>query len=257
MNSHKQIFASYCQEFLVTEFKKRQERNPAYSIRAFSRDIGVAKTSISEAINGLRCLSLANIEILGTNLGLEPEKIRRLKDDLSMISDRGRTLLVENEFAVIKDWYYLAILNLAKLPDNQFSARWIAERLGLSLDLASESLEKLIDLGLIKNVEGKLVRTMMPITTSVDIPSSSIREHHKQSMEKAISALEEVAVELRDFTTVTYAINTEQLPEIKKMIHSFHRKLGKLLPQKAVTDVYRLNVQFFPLTKSITEENNL
>ena len=255
MNSHTHKFASYCQEFLVTEFKKRQERNPAYSIRAFSRDIGVAKTTISEAINGLRCLSVANIEILGVNLALEPEKIKRLKDDLSMISDRGRALLVEDEFAVIKDWYYLAILNLAKLPDNQCNAGWIAERLGLSLELASESLEKLIDLGLIKNVEDRLVRTLMPITTSVDIPSTSIREHHKQSMEKAISALEEVPVELRDFTTVTYALNSDKLPEVKKLIHSFHRKLGKILSLKDATDVYRLNIQFFPLTKSKSSES--
>lgn len=255
MNSHIQKFASYCQEFLVTEFKKRQERNPSYSIRAFSRDIGVAKTTVSEAINGLRCLSLANIEILSTNLSLEPEKIKRLKDDLSMTSDRGRALLVEDEFAVIKDWYYLAILNLAKLPDNQCNAHWIAERLGLSLDLASGSLDKLIDLGLIKNIEGKLVRTLMPITTSVDIPSSSIREHHRQSMEKAICALEEVAIELRDFATVTYVLHPDKLPEIKKMIHSFHRKLGKILPTKDATDVYRLNIQFFPLTKSKFSEN--
>lgn len=240
---------------MTTEFKKRQERNPAYSIRAFSRDIGVAKTTISEAINGLRCLSAANIDILAATMNIDESKLKRLKDDLSTLSDRGRTLLVEDEFEVIKDWHYLAILNLAKLPDNQCSSEWIAQRLGLSFELANESLKKLLVLGLLESVDGKLVRTLTPITTTVDIPSLSIREHHKQSLFKAVDALEEVAVELRDYTTVTYAINVELIPEIKKMIHSFHRKLGKAIPAKDATDVYRLNIQFFPLTKPKAENH--
>lgn len=250
VNTHQEKFTSYCQEFLVTEFKKRQERNTAYSIRAFSRDIGVAKTSISEAMNGLRCLSSINIDIMATVMHLDNKTIKRLKDDLSALSDSGRALLVEDEFEVIKDWYYLAILNLAKLSDNQCDAEWIAGRLGLPLEVADDSLRKLLDLGLLKNIEGKLVRTLLPITTSVDIPSASIREHHRQSIEKAIIALEEVSIELRDYTTVTYALDSEKIPEIKKLIHAFHRKLGKILPVKNATDVYRLNIQFFPLTKS-------
>lgn len=249
MNTHKQKFTSYCQEFLVTEFKKRQDRNTAYSIRAFSRDIGVAKTSISEAINGFRCLSSANIDIMAAAMNLDNETILQLKNDLSVVSDRGRTLFVEDEFEVIKDWHYLAILNLAKLSDNQCDAEWIAGRLGLSFEMADESLTKLLGLGLLKDDEGKLVRTLLPITTSVDIPSASIREHHRQSMEKAIVALEEVSIELRDYTTVTYALDSEKIPEVKKLIHTFHRKLGKILPVKDATDVYRLNIQFFPLTK--------
>lgn len=249
MNTHKQKFTSYCQEFLVHEFKKRQERNTAYSIRAFSRDIGVPKTSISEAMNGLRCLSTVNIDIMAAVLNLDNETIVRLKDDLSTLSDRGRTLFAEDEFEVIKDWHYLAILNLAKLSDNQCHAEWIAGRLGLPLEVADESLKKLLGLRLLENIEGKLVRTLQPITTSVDIPSSSIREHHRQSLQKAIIALEEVPVELRDYTTVTYVLDTKKIPEVKKLIHTFHRKLGKILPLNDATDVYRLNIQFFPLTK--------
>lgn len=109
MEYHTHKFVSYCQEFLVGEFKKRQERNPAYSIRAFSRDIGVPKTSISEVINGLRCLSQANVDILAQNLSLTEDVVTRLKDDLSLVSDRGRDVLGEEDFSLIKDWYYLAV----------------------------------------------------------------------------------------------------------------------------------------------------
>lgn len=60
-------------------------------------------------LNGLRCLSQANIDILAVNLSLDDDKVRKLKDDLSIVSDRGRHLLDEDEFSLIKDWYYLAI----------------------------------------------------------------------------------------------------------------------------------------------------
>lgn len=254
MIAHLKKYNSFCQEFLVIEFEKRQVRNPSYSIRAFSRDIGVAKTTVSDVMNGLRRLSSANIDILVARLKLDDEVARLFKNDISTLSDSGRVILIEDQFQVIKDWYYLAILNLAKLENNQCSADWIAERLGLPFDLAEKALSELLVLGLIENRNGKLFRTLMPITTTVDIPSESIREHHRQSLNKAIEALVEVPVELRDYTTVTYALNPEKLPEVKKLIHAFQRKLGKMLPQKNATDVYRLNIQFFPLTKPNLEK---
>jgi len=255
MNSQQTKFASHCQRLLVTEFKARQERNSSYSLRAFARDIGVSKTSISDVINGLRCLSLISIESVAVSLKLDEEQIKLLRDDLSILSDRNRNVLLDDEFVLIKDWYYIAILNLAKLSVNHCNAEWVADRLGLDLDLAEESLEKLIELKLIKNVDGRIVRTSEPITTTADIPSASIREHHKQSLQKAIDSLESVPVELRDYTTVTYAIHPDNISEVKKIIHGFHRKLGKVFSDTNATDVYRLNIQFFPLTKPQVQEN--
>lgn len=73
-------------------------------------------------INGLRCLSQTNIDILALGLNLDQETIKRLKNDLSLVSDHGREIVGEDDFSLIKDWYYMAILSLAKLPHNESSA---------------------------------------------------------------------------------------------------------------------------------------
>jgi hypothetical protein len=249
MNSNPKKYNSFCQEFLIIEFEKRQLKNPSYSIRAFARDLGVGKTTVCDVMNGSRQLSALNIDVIATRLSLDSETIKKFLED-NLNTDRGRAVLLEDEFQLIKDWHFLAILNLAKLPNNQCSGEWIAERLGLKFEVAESSLETLLKLGLLENLDGKLIRTSMPLTTATDVPSESIREHHRQSMEKAIDAMQEVSVALRDFTSVTYAIHPEKIPDVKKVILSFHRKLGKMLHAENATEVYRLNVQFFPLTKS-------
>lgn len=147
MKSRQNAFNSPCHEFLLAEFSKRQERNSAYSIRAFSRDLGISKTTISDVMRGERRLSALHIETIADRLSLDEETLTFLKNDDTDISKRNRLVLLEDEFRVIKDWYYLAILNLAKLPNNQYCADWVAERLGLTQELAERSLEELLALG--------------------------------------------------------------------------------------------------------------
>lgn len=48
--------------FLNDEFSKRRTLRSGYSKRAFSRDLGVGLTSLTEFLNGRRDLSLGNID---------------------------------------------------------------------------------------------------------------------------------------------------------------------------------------------------
>jgi hypothetical protein len=53
---------SELREFLKDEFKKRKNFKPQYSKRAFSRDLGLAITSLNGFLAGKRELSLKNID---------------------------------------------------------------------------------------------------------------------------------------------------------------------------------------------------
>jgi DNA-binding MarR family transcriptional regulator len=156
MASSKKKFISYCQEFLVTEFKKRKKRNPAYSVRAFARDIGLSKTSVSAVLNGLRRLSKANIEILSSTLNLNSETLKCFKDDIGNAPS-------EEGLAPTNEWYFMAILNLANVPENKFCAKWVAERLGIPHEIAEQTLKKLLVLGLIEEKNGRFDRLIMPL----------------------------------------------------------------------------------------------
>lgn len=243
-------------QLLSRELKKRKQKNPSYSLRAFARDLGVGKTTISDVINGDRRLSIQNIELIAKSLKLSNEIVSTLKSELPYKKNTDRDIIEDNDLILIEDWYYLAILNIAKLSATECSGEWIGKRLGLPVEVATLALDFLIERGYIENVDGKLSRKAKLFTTTNDIPSASIVEHHKQTLEIAGNALDDVPVALRDFTTVTYAIDPLQIPEVKDLILNFHRRLGKVLERDVTQEVYRLNIQFFPLTRPIEIQDN-
>lgn len=236
-------------ELLNREYQARKQKNPAYSLRAFARDLGISRTAISDVVRGSRRLSLQNIELISKALKLDDETIEGLKEDLNQVLEQPRRIIDDAELDFIEDWYYLGILSLARLSYTEYSAEWVAKRLGLTVETAASALEYLSRKDYIENDNGRLKRKATLLTTSVDIPSASIVESHRQSINKAMEALDEVSVEKRDYTSITYAINPEHIQEVKEHILKFHRRLGKLLETDDASEVYRLNIQFFPLTK--------
>ncbi len=52
---------SELRDFLNEEFKKRKGFKPQYSMRAYSRDLGLAMTSLNGFLSGQRALNLKNI----------------------------------------------------------------------------------------------------------------------------------------------------------------------------------------------------
>lgn len=243
------MIAQTSTELLNHEYSKRKAKNPTYSLRAFARDLGVSRTVISDVVRGVRRLSNQNIEVVAKSLNLDESTVESLKADLVSVQEESRQLL-EGDLSFIEDWHYLAIMNLAKLTHSEFSANWVAERLGISEKIADEALTYLSKKGFIDSHEGKIRRLSKLFTTPLDIPSSSIVESHRQSINKALEALEDVVVDKRDFTSVTYAFDPEHIKEVKDMILKFHRRLGKHLETTNASEVYRLNIQFFPLTKT-------
>lgn len=239
---------------LYEELLKRKNRNPAYSLRSFARDLGISKTALGDEVNGVRRLSISSIEVVGKALKFSDELVEDLKKDFrETYNNQTWTLIEGDELSFIEDWYYMGILSLAKLDEAKYCTSWIKDRLGISTSEAELALNVLSGQGFIENNDGRLVRKVKPLMTSVDIPSTSIREGHRQSLMKATEALDEVPVEFRDFTAVTYAIDSKKIKEVKEMVLKFHQKLGVMLEDGVPDQVYRLNIQFFPLTKLLQE----
>lgn len=225
-------------------------------MRAFARDLGISRTAVAEATRGSRRLSAHNLELVANALRLSSAQINSLKEEVLEVQENDSRFVMENdELDFIEDWYFLGILSLAKFPDAEYSAEWVSKKLGLQLEVSERALKFLTSRKFIENINGRLVRKITPLTTTVDIPSSSIVESHRQSLQKSVEALEKVSTEMRDFTSVTYAINAEQVPEVKKHILNFHRQLGKILETETANEVYKLNIQFFPLTLESHEKN--
>jgi uncharacterized protein (TIGR02147 family) len=242
----------YGRQILTEEFRNRRERNSAYSLRAFSRDLGIGVTSLSDFFADKRQLSKSSMKRVAEALRLSDQQRDFFLSDRTKPftkKEAEQMLLEEDQFRLIADWYYLAVLNLARIKENKSDPLWIAKRLGISIDEAREALVRLQRMNFLKIEGKKLVRTTQTLATTRDIPSSAIRKHHAHGLRLAESSLLNDSVDLREFSSSTIAINPAKVKQAKEILLKTKLKLTELLRDANPTEVYMLSFQLFPLTK--------
>ncbi len=240
-------------DILLNELATRRNRNALYSMRAFARDLNLGLGSLSEVLSGKRDLSKNNLVKVLQNIELKPEQkdfLLRKQAPPPKSPEALHQLLLEDQFKLISDWYYLAILNLAKLKKNKAAPPWIATRLNIEVYLCIEALERLQRLNLLKIEKNRLVRTSQPLTTSSDLPSTAIRKHHSQNLMLAEKSLHRDPMHLREFGSVTMPVNLKNLPKLKSLLLKTRKKAADLLEDDKATEVYTLSFQLFPLTSA-------
>ncbi len=266
MKKNQEVFTY--QQFLNSEFEGRKFRNPSYSLRAFARDIGLAAPKLSEILRGKCGLSEASAKRLAKELALsEKESIIFINQ---VIASHGRSQIDRDKanelletlkdqhsfdeialdaFRIIADWYHFAILELTEVEDFQSKVSWIAKRLNLSSKTIKEAVDRLFDTGLLaKKSSGDWYQTEAILATPSGIPSSDIKNHHRQILAKAEEALIQVPISERDFSSITLAVPESHLEEIQKEIKEFRRNLAHKINKLENKDrVYCLSMQLFPL----------
>lgn len=246
------------QELLKGEFELRLSKNSRYSMRAFARDIGMTPQMLSSVFNKKKDLSVDTAAEIANRLGYDPIQTQDLLDSVvfagcktdlarnvlkKRIEDRNQTNagfrpLNQEMFKVISDWYHYAILELTTTPDFKSDPRWIATRLGLTVFEVKEAISRLKSLELLDDVGGKLKKTEFHVSALSEVPSGALRQHAKQILTKGISALDEQNQNERDISSMTMAIDPDLLPEAKKMIKNFRRKLCAFLESGKRSEIY-------------------
>lgn len=218
-----------CALLLRQELAERKGRNPHYSLRAFARDLKINPASLSQLLAGKRTLSGKNIKKLAEHLSLSPKEIERLLNTSETKRDKQKTLqyieLEDDHFKIISDWYYYAILNLAKIK-NQANPQWIAKRLGISKIEAEIAIERLQRLKLLEVKKGKLVRKSLPL--NFNTPSAALRKQNKQLIKLAGESVEKIPAQKRETSSMTFAIDPALIPTAKKKIDHFYDQMSKL-----------------------------
>lgn len=245
--------ANQAQLFLLQELQKRKRKNPAYSQRSFSRHLNIPSGRLSEYLSGKRLLSVKMRQKIIGRLNLNEEEAKIFLEEKKEIKGKndlltGRTLLSEDIFSLIADWYYYAILSFFETSQKK-DLETISAKFKMPQSLVALALHKLEKLGMLKKSKQGLTLAQKKFSTSENIPSKAIRYSHKQSLEHALLALEEIAPELRDFSSVTMAINLDQLNCAKKEIIRFRKRLSQIMEKGNRTEVYKLSIQLFPLTQ--------
>jgi uncharacterized protein (TIGR02147 family) len=258
----------YYRSLLQEELTRRCERNPRYSLRAFSRALGVDAAALSRILSDKLRPSPRMARVILDALALEPEEASRFLDSVAEAQKRAHLAQARREtaqrprpeedpreldgtsFRVIADWYHYAILELTEVPGFRPSAHWIAAQLGISVAQAKLALERLCDLGLLEDApEGLRRRQGLVTTADKRTTSPALRTRQRQILDKAIASLEEDPIDERSHTGMTMAIDPSRLELAKKKILAFNRSLCRFLEGGTRTRVYELSIALFPLQK--------
>lgn len=244
-------------EILEQELIKRKKANSQYSLRSFSKYLEVSPATLSQIMSGKRPLSLKMGQHFFSKLGLSAHEQSSVLDEYKVENENLKRMnthvLPEDHFKLISEWQYYAILSLGKLPQNRAEPLWIARRLGISLDLAKDSFERLLRMRLIEINEGHFRQTTIALQTSEDIPSSAIRRFHRQMLHLAEEKMESVSTEHREYSGATLAVAKNNLPRAKAMIRAFIKEFDQILEKGPCDEVYHLSVYLFPLTNFFTD----
>jgi uncharacterized protein (TIGR02147 family) len=255
-------------QILLRELASRTRRNPGYSLRAFARDLGIPAPKLSQALRGIKGFSAERAQAIAQRIPLSAEESELFVDLVESEHARSKVGKLQAQerlarkskadgfaeidlerFQIISDWFHFAILELTDVHDFDSSPRWISQRLGVSLAETEKAIERLLDFGLLsKTKKNTLKQTQTDLATPSGIPSRPLREQHSQLLQKADGALEKFTVNERDFSAITLAVSTADIPKAKILIKDFRRKFNGEMQKAPKKDrIYCISVQFFPL----------
>ena len=177
------------------------------------------------------------------------------------IADANKAKILEGEsFRFFEDWKNPVLRELAPaMPGAKPLALAHACRPEISAAEVSESLNFLIKANLLKkDKDGNYSQTEKTVTTGpMEVTPLAVRGMHRQMGEFALDAIEGVPQDERHFSGLTLGITREAYEEIVRKIAEFRKEIIAIATRESATDeVYRLNVQFFPMTnKSLNKKD--
>ncbi len=169
------------------------------------------------------------------------------------IGEAHKAKVVDAEsFRFFEDWKKPVLRELAPaMPGAKPLALAHACRPKISASEVSESLNFLVKANLLqKNEDGSYTQTDKVVTTGpMEFTPLAIRGLHRQMGELALEAIEGVSQDERHFSGLTLGVTHAAYEKIVKRIAEFRKEIIAIATEEPETDeVYRLNMQFFPVT---------
>ncbi len=239
-------------EFLQQEFIDRCRKNSRYSLRSFARSLKIQPSPLSAILRGKRPITEKTRTRLALALGMKPEEAERLGATKNQASEDIRISV--DAHSIISDWYHFAILELIRVKSFQPKIEYVAKALGISRTETQIAVERLERVGLLKREKNRWIDLAShSIATNIqpNLTSESLRKLQRQVLEKSLIALDHVAIDYRDHTTMTLAINPKDLPAARVLIRNFRRELTAFLEKNSKpTHVYNISISLYPISKT-------
>ena len=171
---------------------------------------------------------------------------------VAMAENRKAKVIEADAFRYFDSWKNPVLRELAPaMPGAKPLALAKACRPKITAAEVSDSLNFLVKANMLqKDENGNYVQTNRSITAGpMEVTPAVIRGLHRQMGELGLDAIEGVPQNERHFSGVTLGITQAAYDEIVAEINAFRKRIIEIATRESETDeVYRLNVQFFPMT---------
>lgn len=261
-------------QFFKAYYNFYKSKKKSFSFRCLARYSDVSASMLAASINGKRRISITSAEKIAKAFNLtiretdylfalvrfEKAKNHTDKNEAfaCIINLRGQSklkFLDKDQYEYYSHWYHSAIRELVSLPIFKEDPAWIAQALLPSITAvqAQKSLQLLQRLAIIqRDVHGKLCQTCNAISSEYEIHALSLRNFSREMLDRAKESLETVPVELREISGLTMGISDTCIDRIKQRIRIFKEEIVTMVVDDKTesSDVYQLNIQFFPIIKN-------
>lgn len=261
--------------FLQHVLAKKRERSKE-SQRGFAKRAGFrSSATLSMVLNGKRAITPDVAQKLVNVLKLRGRKRRyflglaklsqartsdetaRYKEELLNLKSAGDTAALPlAQYRFLANWYYVALYVLVGTPSFRRDDDLLAKRLGRGIkpETVAAAIDDMVALGMLRQTEAGLKQIHGPaLKTSQDILNLAAQKYLKDVLQLAAEALD-LPVDAREVTGLTIAMSPKRLPEVKERIRKFREELDQYLDSfRDGDEVYQLNLQFFPITKTNKE----
>ncbi|MBR2059274.1 MAG: TIGR02147 family protein [Fibrobacter sp.] len=264
-------------QYMLDYYEERKRRS-VFSWREFSKIAGFSSSSYMKVVcDGKSKLSRIGVERTGAAMGLvgfEMEYFRAMVEFGQAATEEKKKAAYENMLAIAKihkvrvlegdlfefydSWQNPVVRELAPLMPGATPGE-IAKKCYPEISAAEvqQSLNFLTKAGLLKKAgDSAFVQAETSITGTPDATRLALRGMHRQMSKLATPALD-LPVEQRNFSGVTMGVSRESYERIVKVLDECRRQIIAIAADdKNIDQVYRLNLQLFPLTKNVKECEN-
>lgn len=264
-------------QYMLDYYEDRKRRS-AFSWREFSKITGFSSSSYMKVVcDGKSKLSRLGVERVADAMGLtgfEKEYFRAMVKFGQAEEEGAKKSAYESMLAIAKDhkvrvlqgdlfefydsWRNPVIRELAPLMPGATPGE-IAKKCYPEISAAEvrQSLDFLSRTGLLKkSIDGQLEQAETSVTGTPDATRLALRGMHRQMSKLATPALD-LPREERNFSGVTMGISKDTYERIVKELDECRRKVIAIASEdKNIDQVYRLNLQLFPLTRNVKEDNH-
>lgn len=240
---------------LEREYQERRRKNARFSLRAFAQQLGVNVSTLSRLMRGQRSASPELIRGMAEKMSFDTTMVEQLL--LAEAGTRGDPRAYEAELKTqsleesrdMAGWEYLTIQALLETDLVLTTHKEVGDLIGIQSIKAKRCLDILVKHQMIVFHEGRWKSTYKRV-----IAFRKGNPHVKQILESfadmARSRLtRDDGNDDQSFSGMVMAVDPLKIPEAVRRIREFRNNLAKFLGTGRKSEVYRINIDLFPVTK--------